>query len=56
MFHLNATLLLDDLISMGLELHHRRKIGGDGVGGEHFRVDDTVKRPAELFDSAQAGQ
>ena len=53
--HLNSPPLLDDLVGMGLKLHHRRQISWDGIGGPNLRMDNAVKRPAQLLNCAQAG-
>lgn len=56
MLYLNAPPLRNDLVSLGLKLHHRRQVSGDGIGGPNLRMDNTVKRPAKLLDCTQAGQ
>lgn len=56
MFHLDSQPLLDDLVGLGLKLHHRRYVSGDGVSSPDLRVDDAVKGPAQLLDCAQAGK
>ena len=52
----NAPTLPDNVVGLCLEHHHVRQIGVDSVGGVHFCVYNTVKGPAQLLDSAQAGQ
>lgn len=41
-FHLNTEHLFDDLISLGLKLHHRRRVCGNVIGSPHLSVNDTV--------------
>ena len=56
MLYLNAPARPDDFIGFGFKFHHGRKICGDGIGGPHIDVDDTVEGPALLLDGAKAGQ
>lgn len=54
--NLNPPTFLNDGISFLLELHHGRKVSRNCVRRPHLCVNDTVKRPAELFDCSKASQ
>ena len=56
MFNLDPPSPLDDLISLSLELYHRRKISGNSVSGPHFCMNDPVEGPAQLFNGSQTRQ
>lgn len=45
-FHLNSPTLLDDLVSLGLKLDHRREVGLNSIRSPYLSVNDTVEGPA----------
>lgn len=56
MFYFNAPALLDNRIGLVFKLYHWRQVCRNGVGGPNLSMDNTIQRPAKLFDCTQAGQ
>ena len=54
--HLDSPPLLDDLVGLGLKLHHRRQVGRDGVCGPNFGMHDPVKWPSKFLNRSQTSQ
>lgn len=56
MFDLNPPPFLDNPVSFSLKLNHRRQVSGDGVGGPHICVYNSVKWPTKLFYGTKASE